>query len=261
MEWKPLLTEAHEGHHIAQVYQNEIFLIDAITVFIREGLRAKQSVIIIATKSHWNSFAENLGKNHIDFTRAIAEKQLIVMDAEEILAQLLINNNIEKDVFKRTLDPVIERSTQGPYSKVRVYGEVVDLLWKKGNLPAAIQLEGLWNDLMKTRSFSLFCSYTMDGLDKDINRGPLPEVCKTHSHFIPTPDYGKFERALNEGIEKILGSSLSNMLKTMAVTDKRVSTQMPPAQTLLLWLTQNMPVAADKILSYTRQHLNSVQKA
>ncbi len=30
---------------------------------------------------------------------------------------------------------------------VRAYGEMVDLLWKDGNVDGAVQLEALWNEL------------------------------------------------------------------------------------------------------------------
>lgn len=65
-----------------------------------------------------------------------------------------------------------------------MYGEMVNLLWEKGNLSAALRLEQLWNELGKTHSFALHCSYAMDIFD------PATHCCCAlegvqHSHIIP----------------------------------------------------------------------------
>jgi len=43
--------------------------------------------------------------------------------------------------------------------KVRVYGDMVVLLWKSGARSKAIALEELWNKLSQVQSFSLLCAY------------------------------------------------------------------------------------------------------
>ena len=44
-----------------------------------------------------------------------------------------------------------------------VFGEMVAILWAEGKHEAAIKLEGLWNDLAETHSFTLRCAYPMTG--------------------------------------------------------------------------------------------------
>jgi len=162
--------------------------------------------------------------------------------------------------FKEVIEPVMKKiRVEEKYFKIRAYGEMVDILWRRGNLQGAIRLEELWNEFMKRYTFSLFCAYVMDGLNVEINNGPLQAICKAHSHLIPTKDYDQFEKALNEASHKVLGSSLSSMLRTLASSDSTLSTNMPPAQAVLLWLKENMPVTADKLLSVTRQYLEPLK--
>jgi hypothetical protein len=64
---------------------------------------------------------------------------------------------------------------------VRVYGEMVGLLWKNGNEAAAESLEAQWNQLMAVRKFSLLCGYSMD----DVGQGAgLKKICDQHSHVV-----------------------------------------------------------------------------
>lgn len=52
---------------------------------------------------------------------------------------------------------VISRAAEGR-PRVRIFGEMVALLWAEGMNDAALGLEGLWNDLRKLRPFSLLCA-------------------------------------------------------------------------------------------------------
>jgi len=50
---------------------------------------------------------------------------------------------------------------------VRIFGQVIDVLWQKGEHDAAIQLEMLWNQLARTETFSLLSTYAMGPFYKD----------------------------------------------------------------------------------------------
>ncbi len=78
---------------------------------------------------------------------------------------------------------------------MRAYGEMVDVLWQRGERDAAIRLEEFWNDLAKLQTFSLLCAYEMDPLDPAAYH-PLECVCKVHTHLIPAADYRRFNQAV-----------------------------------------------------------------
>jgi PAS domain S-box-containing protein len=60
-----------------------------------------------------------------------------------------------------------------------VFGEMVDLLWQS-NLPAAIRLEHLWNELLEESNVSLFCAYAANHVHDH-----FPTALRTpHSHII-----------------------------------------------------------------------------
>ena len=71
----------------------------------------------------------------------------------------------------------------GLLDAVRVYGEMVNLLWRQ-NLPAAQRLEVLWNEVIQAHSISLFCAYHVDGEQGESLRFPS-DLRAAHSHLIP----------------------------------------------------------------------------
>ncbi len=65
--------------------------------------------------------------------------------------------------------------------KVRIFGQMVDVLWREGQQDAAIQLEMLWNQLAHHRSFSLLCGYAMGNFYKASN---FEDICGQHTHVV-----------------------------------------------------------------------------
>jgi signal transduction histidine kinase len=78
---------------------------------------------------------------------------------------------------------------------VRAYGEMVDLLWRKGNARAAIRLEELWNDAGQEHAFTLLCAYVMESFHREADREAFLEVCNNHSHVLPTERFTRIDDA------------------------------------------------------------------
>jgi len=64
---------------------------------------------------------------------------------------------------------------------VRVFGEIVALLWADRNASAAIALEDLWNELAVTRSFELLCAYPLSTFAGEESTAGFHDVCQRHS--------------------------------------------------------------------------------
>jgi hypothetical protein len=67
---------------------------------------------------------------------------------------------------------------------LRVYGEMVGLLWQAGEYPAAIRLEQLWHRLMKAVDFSLYCAYPIDIFGRGFEAGLIDALLCAHTHLL-----------------------------------------------------------------------------
>jgi hypothetical protein len=177
-----------------------------------------------------------------------------VLDAERTLARFMANGMPQWKAFHEVIGGLIAE-LRLRYPTVRAYGEMVDVLWQRGEREAAIRLEEYWNELGKLQTFSLFCAYRMNPLDGCAYGGALESVCKTHTHLIPHHDAERFDAAVRAASAKALDQPLAELLLSLAVRH-RPPTQMPLGQAVLLWLSQNMPRTAEKVLSEVRSTIS-----
>jgi signal transduction histidine kinase/ActR/RegA family two-component response regulator len=111
------------------------------------------------------------------------------LDAAETLAKFMVDDAPEPGRFVETMESIIARAA-GDGQRLRVFGEMVALLWAEGNHDGAIRLEELWNNLLNgIHSFSLFCAYPMNGFGREELAGQLGNVCAGHSRVIPAESY------------------------------------------------------------------------
>ena len=68
-------------------------------------------------------------------------------------------------LFEATIGSIVERAARGGRT-VRVFGEMVAVLWDAGNVTGALALETLWNDMASNRQFFLLCAYPEVLLDR-----------------------------------------------------------------------------------------------
>ena len=171
----------HAHHHAVQFYGQESELFKTIGSFLIEGLVALQPAVVIATAAHTQAILDELATRHIDVVNAKKIGDLVVLDAEETLSTFMSNGNPDSELFRRNVGGVIEQAIRGrERTPVRAYGEMVDVLWKKGQSDAAIKLEVLWNELANQYSFSLLCGYAIGNFYKQTSR--LDEVIAQHTH-------------------------------------------------------------------------------
>ena len=257
--WKEVLTHLRPGDHVAQVYQDPEFFLDAVSHHVSSGLELGEGVILIMRDANWSSLEQRLQTGGADPAGAIARGQLHIYEAAETLARLMKGGMPDTDLFRELIGSALTQ-VRWKYPKIRAFGEMVDILWQRGHRLAAQHLEDLWNEFIRARGFSLLCAYRMDPLHGRTYGGPIENVCKSHTHLIPIRDYGQFDAAVVEASEEVLNRSLSGLLRSLS-EKKRIATGMPPGQATLMWLMENMPRTADRILERVRNRYPSPQTA
>jgi hypothetical protein len=143
-----------------------------------------QPVIVIATPLHRNGIEQRLLALGIDIASLQERGDLFLLDADETLAQFMVDGMPDAGRFTRTLVPVLEKACGSRKDcTIYAYGEMVDVLWKAGQTAAATRLEMLWNSLAQTHAFSLLCGYSMGNFYKD---AAVEDICSHHSHVLST---------------------------------------------------------------------------
>ena len=180
-------------HHAVQFYGSDSILMQTVAGFLAGGLIAGQPALVIATPAHTAAILEELAHRLIDVEAAKRLGDLVLLDANEVLATFMREDMPDTGAFRYTVGGVITQSLAGRTSTaLRAYGEMVDVLWKRGNEEAAIRLEVLWNELSRTHQFELLCGYSMGNFYKQA--GSFERICEQHTHVLTEGTVLPFER-------------------------------------------------------------------
>lgn len=181
MKKKPMVSD--DGHfHAVRFYKDAVGLSRIVGDFLAEGFSGRQPAIVFATPVHRLAIESQLTRRGLDVAQLQRDGALVMQDADETLAAFMVDGMPDAMRFRAAIVPVIERVCAGRTDRVvRAYGEMVDVLWKAGQLAAATRLETLWNTLANTHAFSLLCGYAMGNFYKD---AAVEEICSHHSHIV-----------------------------------------------------------------------------
>lgn len=185
-----LLLRGHDlppAGHLVQFYDNDTFLLDMLSEFIGAGLGSGAACIVIATHAHREELAHRLHTNGFDPSRTI--ERYLPLDAAETLAQLLKDGSPDPQRFAHILGPHIARA-ESEARQVRVFGEMVALLWQQGQQAAALRLESLWNEHYSAcHPLMLLCAYPMSFFAGSEHAEMFARLCDLHTRAIPTEQY------------------------------------------------------------------------
>jgi hypothetical protein len=127
---------------------------------------------------------------------------------------------------------------------------MVDLLTARGEHDTAAGLEALWNELAKTRRFSLLCGYRLDVFDR-ASQQVLPAVCSAHTHVRPAYDIARLDCAVHGALEEVLGAGNARMVREIVGENVRHSSA-PVSEQTLMWVSDRMPRHAERVLAAAR---------
>ena len=168
--------------HVVQIYENDGVFLNLLYGFVNSGVDAGDCVIVIATSSHLESLEEKIkaaGFNLADLKR----KNLYVpLEAEEALSKFMINDWPDENLFMDFVANLITKA-KSEGRQVRAFGEMVAILWAKGQVGATVRLEHLWNKFCEKQAFCLFCAYPQSGFTQDASESVM-HLCGAHSKMI-----------------------------------------------------------------------------
>lgn len=200
------LTTVEHGGHLVQFYRDDQELARSVARFLGDGLAVGGSAVAIATAPHRLSFQAQLQHDAPQ-----AASRLTVVDAEELLHRFLDGNQLDHARFREAATGVIEQAASAG-EPVRVYGEMVAVLWDAGQVELALELEGLWNDLARDLPFTLLCGYPASLLTTggEPPASAVQQVCHLHTSVISPPPVPADSPAVADAAARRFPAALSS---------------------------------------------------
>ena len=170
--------------HQAGFYSDDASLLDGFTQFVGAALKAGNSAIVVVTESHRNSLLPRLQAYGLDIAAAIEQGRYISLDAAETLSTFMVNDQPDPVRFQKAASDTImaaAKVVKGERPRVVACGECAPLLWARGNAEAAIGVEHLWNEIVKSYDVDVFCGYPLGSFQGGMGSHIFEKLCAVHS--------------------------------------------------------------------------------
>lgn len=172
--------------HIVLFYAGDTELTQKVGSYLLDGLRQGGTAVVVAGWGHRLALARFLVRSGVDIGAARASGAYAELDAGETLDRFVVDEHADPASFWSEITPVIRRAAERG-RPVRVFGEMVTLLWDAGMAGAAIEVEAMWNELSAQFPFSLVCAYPIGSVLGEAHLDSLTEVCRAHTAVAGDP--------------------------------------------------------------------------
>lgn len=166
---------APPSRHGVYFYDTHEELVSAVADDFAPAMQAGGLILLVATPDHVAAVEAELRRRGL----SPDPRSYLTFDASETLRSVMVRGLPDRARFEAVVGTLVEELTfRGP---LYVYGEMVNLLWERGQVGAALRLECFWNDLGTRFDFSLLCGYR--AVDSD-DASVIDEICDSHSHLV-----------------------------------------------------------------------------
>jgi hypothetical protein len=259
--WRNFIERAPAAEHAVHVYDDSSELIRSVAAFLTAGFDEGDPGLVIATPAHWQVLTRELERRGWKVSALQRIGLVAHADAEELLETFMDGELPSAERFEQVVGGLVdEASARYPGRTIRAFGEMVDILWRRGERRAAVALEALWNRLAERRSFALLCGYHLDIFELGVQREALPEVVAPHSHARIVEEPSRLAAAVDQALAEVLGPARAARIY-LDVAERMPRGSLPRAQAVLSWLSSSELPQAYEILQRTRMHYARLRSA
>lgn len=169
--------------HVVSFFRRDEDLSDVAGRYLAEAVLLGGAALVVSTPERIADLERQLGVAGVDLARARSQGRLVVADAAATLERFMLPDGPDADAFDHVVGRLVRSLAHHP-GPTHVYGDMVALLWERGDVAGVMALESLWNDLAAHVDFSLLCGYPLDAVSGDEHTGAVDNVCRLHSDVI-----------------------------------------------------------------------------
>lgn len=178
-----------EGEHQVAAYDDADALVARVSPWLARSLSDGVPVVMFSRPAISRSIERRLGNLGVDPVRMRGEGTLLILDADETMSRFMVDGRPDPQLFAEVIASVVPRGG-GPLT---AFGEMVTLLWERGDVGAALELEALWDTAVAVHPISLLCAYPGELL-ATADLGDVARMCGLHDGvclFGAHPDAGE----------------------------------------------------------------------
>jgi len=174
------ITRSHE----VDFYSDDAAFVVGFTRFIEAALESGTAVIVVATESHRKSLFQRLREHGVDIVAAVEQGRYVSLDVADTLSTFMVNDLPDAaQCLKVAGDLVMEaaKAAQREPPRVAVCGECAPILCAQGKADAAIQVEHLWDEIVRKHEVNMLCGYVLNSFQREQESHVFKRICEEHS--------------------------------------------------------------------------------
>lgn len=166
---------APPARHGVYFYDSDDEIVSAMADAFAPAMEAGGLILLVATPDHVEAVETELRRRGL----SPDPRSYLAFDASDTLRSVMVRGLPDRARFETVVGTLVEElSFRGPLC---VYGEMVNLLWERGQVGAALRLEAFCNDLGTRFDYSLLCGYhAVESGDISV----IDDICDSHSHLV-----------------------------------------------------------------------------
>jgi DcmR-like sensory protein len=178
-------AEFAASRHVVELFDSTESLVKTVAAFLSDGLACGDRALVVMRLAQWNSVAAELTSRLVSLSDAVASGQLTVLDGTRTLARIMPHGSPCRGLFEEVIGKTVREMCAGGV-RLRVYGDLMDVLAADGNFQGAHELEKMWSDLTRQGPVTVLCGYSAATFDNaDTDGEPLKSICRSHTNSSP----------------------------------------------------------------------------
>jgi MEDS: MEthanogen/methylotroph, DcmR Sensory domain len=166
-----------DREHEVAAYDGAPSLVARVADFVATSLDEGVPVVTISRPAHRHAVDALLVERAVDVDRARRDGRLTTLDADAAMARFLVDGRPDPARFAAFVASLVPAGARG----VSAFGEMVAVLWERGEVAAALELETLWNGAIAQHAIRLLCAYPGSVL-ADAELDDVARMCGLHDH-------------------------------------------------------------------------------
>src|SRR3954447_21191877 len=197
--------------HLVQFYSGAERLAQSLSSIFADSLLRGETVVVVAGNDHREALDTALVDAGVNLAAENRSGRYLQVDVDQALDGLMRPKGPDAELFNSTIGDTIDQARRRT-GTVNAYGEMVGVLAQRGDLPSALQLEGLWEAVLQRNPLRLLCGYPRDVVGR--TSPAFDSICAAHDAVLVS----------REPEEPALSASLDLPLRPDAVTTARLAT-------------------------------------
>lgn len=174
-------AEFAASQHIVELFDSTDSLVNTVSAFLSDGLSRGDRALVVMRLAQWNSVASELTRRRVSLSDAIASGQLTVLDGTRTLARIMPHGSPCRGLFEEVIGKTV-REICAEGVRLRVYGDLMDVLAADGNFHGAHELEKMWSDLTRQAPVTVLCGYSAASFHSADAGETLKSICRSHTN-------------------------------------------------------------------------------